>query len=248
MRTRDKILIELAETVDYWNYVSGLYNKRSHDILGLRMTKKDRKVEQAVRRLVSIGEIEKEISPDGDVRYKITSLGLNTLNRTINLNKIIQNPWDKKWRFVIFDIEEKNKEIRECVKDRLRQLWFGQLQKSVWVSPHPIIDEVEELLKAKEIKTGVLLFEAEKIGSSSNKEIAHQAWDLPMIAERYVELVENYNKDSLTDEEKAGSDFANEYLEILKIDPYLPDEILPQDWPGKNAKKLFNNLRISKNH
>jgi len=243
MRTKDKILIELAETVDYWSYVSGLYNKRSHDILGLRMGKKDRKVEQAVRRLVSVGEIEKEVSQEGEIRYKITSLGLKTLNRTININKINKKPWDKKWRIVIFDIEERSRNARERVRNHLRQLGFGLLQESVWISPHPVIDEIEELFKTENIEIGVLFFEAEKVGSYSNEEIAMKAWDLPAISERYSLLIENCKKNINVNSSVVNTSFFGQYLEILKEDPYLPDEILPADWGGREARKIFDEIR-----
>jgi len=245
MRTRDKILIDLAETIDYGNYISGLYNKRTHDILGLRMGKKDRKVEQAVRRLLAVKEIEKEITREGDVRYKITSLGLNTLNRIISVNKLAKKQWDRKWRFVVCDVEEKQRFNRDRIRDHLYRLSFGHLQKSVWISPHPVIDELEELFKTEKIETGVLFFEAEKVGSLTNEEIAKKAWDLSRISEMYAILLEKYGEDVSVNQEKAKFDFVDEYLEILKDDPCLPNEVLPSDWKGREARKLLEKIKKS---
>lgn len=243
MRTRDKILIELAEAVDYGSYFSSLYNKRSHDVFGLYMGKKDRKVEQAIRRLLSVGEIEKEVSRDGDVRYKITSLGLNTLSRTVSLNKIAQKPWDKKWRFVVFDIEEKKRSIRDTIRDHLYRLGLGPLQKSVWISPHSVLDEIEKLFISEKIESGVLFFEAEKVGSYSNEEIAKKAWDLSGVSESYAILIENHKKEVDENPGQARENYIDGYLEILKGDPCLPNEVLPSNWQGREARKLFDKIK-----
>ena len=50
--------------------------------------------------------------------------------------------WDKKWRVVIFDIQEKKRNLRTLLRDSLRRLGFIKLQNSVWVYPY----ECEELI------------------------------------------------------------------------------------------------------
>lgn len=49
--------------------------------------------------------------------------------------------WDHKWRIVIFDIPEKLRGRRDFLRKELREFDFHQLQKSVWVSPYPILAE-----------------------------------------------------------------------------------------------------------
>lgn len=53
--------------------------------------------------------------------------------------------WDKKWRIVIFDIEDKKRIKREALRGFLKRLQFYQLQKSVWVHPFDCEDEVRLL-------------------------------------------------------------------------------------------------------
>jgi hypothetical protein len=50
--------------------------------------------------------------------------------------------WDGKWRFVIFDIPERLKIAREALREKLNNLDFYQLQKSVFVFPYPCEREV----------------------------------------------------------------------------------------------------------
>jgi len=53
--------------------------------------------------------------------------------------------WDKKWRIVIFDIPESKKFFREIFRGKLKELYFYELQKSVWVVPFNCSDEINLL-------------------------------------------------------------------------------------------------------
>lgn len=53
--------------------------------------------------------------------------------------------WDKKWRILIFDIEEKYRTKREALRGKLKELGLYQLQKSVWVCPYHFQEEVDVL-------------------------------------------------------------------------------------------------------
>lgn len=51
--------------------------------------------------------------------------------------------WDGKWRIVMFDIPEKRKKAREALREKLRELGFKELQKSVFVNPFECKDEID---------------------------------------------------------------------------------------------------------
>src|SRR4030042_4453565 len=53
--------------------------------------------------------------------------------------------WDKKWRVLIFDIDEKNKMKREALRGKLKELGLFQLQKSVWICPYDFFKEMDTL-------------------------------------------------------------------------------------------------------
>ena len=56
-----------------------------------------------------------------------------------------QKRWDGKWRLVIFDIPERIRGRRDFLRRELNSFGFHQLQKSVWVIPHPLPDGFSEL-------------------------------------------------------------------------------------------------------
>jgi len=51
--------------------------------------------------------------------------------------------WDKKWRFLMFDIPEFQKVDREVFREKLKDLGFLRFQKSVWVYPYPCENEID---------------------------------------------------------------------------------------------------------
>lgn len=53
--------------------------------------------------------------------------------------------WDKKWRILIFDIEEKYRMRRESLRGKLKELGLYQLQRSVWVCPYHFEREMDVL-------------------------------------------------------------------------------------------------------
>jgi DNA-binding transcriptional regulator PaaX len=50
--------------------------------------------------------------------------------------------WDKKWRILIFDIENKQNIKREALRGKIKEWGLYQLQKSVWVYPYDFQKEI----------------------------------------------------------------------------------------------------------
>ncbi len=67
--------------------------------------------------------------------------------------------WDKKWRMVIFDIPEHHKKARNALRDKLRELEFYQLQKSVWIHPYECRDEINFIIEFFNISSYVRMAE-----------------------------------------------------------------------------------------
>jgi len=79
-------------------------------------------------------------------KYKINDLKIKTAEK-----------WDKKWRVLIFDIEDKHRAKREALRGKIKELGLYQLQKSVWVCPYEFKKEMKLLrdffgLETKEMK------------------------------------------------------------------------------------------------
>ena len=86
---------------------------------------------------------------DGSVEVILTENGKKkALAYKIDEMKITEPArWDKKWRLVIFDIPEKKKRAREALREKLKELGFKELQKSVFVHPFESKDEVDFIVE-----------------------------------------------------------------------------------------------------
>lgn len=65
---------------------------------------------------------------------------------------------DGRWLMIIFDIPEKEKRIRERLRNALVDLGYEQLQKSIWVCPYDVHKDTEEFIRFYDISSYVKLF------------------------------------------------------------------------------------------
>ncbi len=103
------------------------------------------------------------------VRIKITRKGLNFFQNR-KTDKIIlkkQDKWDTFWRFVIFDIPEKQHLLRDAFRRKLKELGFREVQKSVWVYPYPCRNELATLCQLYKLEKFVSLVEGKYLGDDS---------------------------------------------------------------------------------
>ena len=112
-------------------------------------------------RLIILRELE-----NNRLVVELTEKG-KRLVREIKVDELsIEKPgtWDKKWRVVIFDIpDETKRRARDALRDKLKNLGFYQLQKSVLAFPYPCEKEVQFLCELFEITPFVNLIVAESI-------------------------------------------------------------------------------------
>lgn len=95
-----------------------------------------------VRQIIQRLEKQKMISIKGDF-ISITSKGKKRLlHYDLQEIKLEEKP-DGKWRIVIYDVAELNKNQREAFRGMLRKLKFLPIQKSVYITPFPCEDEIE---------------------------------------------------------------------------------------------------------
>lgn len=102
-------------------------------------------IESSRKRLVAQGFLE--YSSEGFIR--LTPKGEAKL-RQLELHEYkTKKPkrWDKKWRVLIFDIQEERRVLRDKIRNTLVVIGFQKLQYSVWVYPYDCEDLIT-LLKA----------------------------------------------------------------------------------------------------
>ncbi len=159
-------------------------------------------------------------------------------------------PWDRRWLVVLASVPERDRNIRYRMGLGLNWAGMGSLGQGLWICPW--VDQepaVTELLN----RLGVIgtTFRAELGALGSGPELVAQAWDLPDLAERYQRFLAA--TDALTDAATADLDGSAAAVELAGLvhhwrrfpflDPDLPHELLPADWPGPLAARRFGEVR-----
>jgi hypothetical protein len=72
--------------------------------------------------------------------------------------------WDGKWRVLIFDIPEIIRAARDVFRNKIQELQFYNLQKSVYVTPKPCEKEILKLARMLGIEKSVHILETIKLG------------------------------------------------------------------------------------
>jgi DNA-binding transcriptional regulator PaaX len=124
----------------------------------------DRKrLAQIVREFYAERVVDYKEKEDGMVEIVLTKNGRKKALKFQFDEMKIKEPdkWDGKWRMVIFDIPEKKKKAREALREKLKDLGFKELQKSVFIYPHECENEIDFIVEVFEIRNHVRFLHVE---------------------------------------------------------------------------------------
>lgn len=228
LRISDKFLIGLSvvgEVFDKFEEIRPSKRKWAESAYGLfPHNYKKENYYTAVSRMLKSEVIERVIV-DGEAKLRISAKGKGLLSRDFSFLNLQKNKWDRKWRIVTFDIPVKKTKLRDNLRYKLKELGFGKLQQSIWISPLPIEDDIYEFLESNNLKKQVYVFISEKI-LGDIEIIVDKIWGIEKINNLYKKAFTENNKDA--------------YYKALSIDPFLPKELLPKNWWGdRPLTKLF---------
>ncbi len=233
LRTSEKILFVLNFFGDFLEDEKnplGLFSSSYRSVFSFTPNKKTRNhFQQALSRLTGGGLVERQRSV-GQTFLRLTSAGRNKLIRSFpNLNRRPARAWDGHWRLVSFDVAEPYRKIRNLLREILKDFGFARLQESLYLCPFSIESELKSYLNGTKLDRFVKIFRTEKTGE--DKEIAAKLWNLEEINDKYQKVLRDFevngNKALLRER----------FLEVVSNDPYLPLDLLPDDWVGSYVEK-----------
>lgn len=156
-------------------------------------------------------------------------------------------PWDGLWSLVAFSIPEQNRAARDSLRKQLRWLGFAPLYDGLWVAPRDHAVEVIGQLSELGITTATA-FRASTVPGSSPEGLPQRAWDLDSLREKYDRFIASTER--LRQGTQAGrvspvaalvarTRVMDEWRTFPGLDPDLPAELLPSEWPRAAARELF---------
>ena len=261
LRPQDILLLGLTNVLDFAEEVKdpmGIVSRSYKNMYGWTPNQyKRHNFNHLVWRSLKTGYIEKVVK-DGMPYLHLTSYGKSRIERDFPLLAIQRGKWDKKWRIVIFDIEEVSRQIRERFRHKLKELGFGMLQESVFISPYDIAKDFAEFIESQGLSEAAYVLEVSNIVVGDMKSLANRVWNLEKLDKEYNRIIQKIKENDLTaigDRIKQLNEKSNngktkdliskiwkEYLEIVLKDPFLPKELLPIDWGGVKARFLIKKL------
>lgn len=143
---------------------------------------------QAVWRSVKTGDIEKVVK-NNKAYLRLTTVGKKKVNRDFPLTGFSRK-WNKKWVILTFDIEEKSRKLRNILRNKLKNIGFGMLQQSVWITPLPIAKDITEFLDDSNFKEHVFILEISGVLLGDPKELARRVWHLDDLEQMQIDIDE----------------------------------------------------------
>lgn len=186
--------------------------------------------------------------------YYLTERGVKRMDEAARrIFKLQPSEWDGRWRMFLYTIPEEKRHIRDELRKELVWSGFGSSSASLWLSPNHLEEQVELLIEKYDISEHVHFFIADYKGPHENIALVNECWNLDEISEKYREFIKMYSERYVVDRSKIeqgkmsdGECFVeraklvHEYRKFLFIDPGLPTELLPDEWPGEHAARLFS--------
>jgi phenylacetic acid degradation operon negative regulatory protein len=146
--------------------------------------------------------------------------------------------WDGRWLLVVLRVPEPRRELRHQLTTQLAWAGFGSLGNGLWITPH--VDR-EALIKAEE-PAQLLSFRAELGALGGTERVLDEAWDLPGLREHYEQFIDDFAQTAPSTGAEtfaAQTAIVHAWRRFPFIDPDLPDDLLPRDWPRRRAYELF---------
>ena len=197
-------------------------------------------VRTAISRMVMQGWLE-PVTLEGGRGYRATTRANRRLDEAGDRIYGRHHPrWDGAWHLAFVD-PPATRSARGRLRADLAFLGYAELADNVWVSP---------------FERGELDSVLERAGASARTARAvdvdpapTEAWDLDELRAAYDGWLANADGLLAGHLEEHGDDdeaafagrfhLVHEWRKFLFADPGLPEQLLPQDWPGRAAAELF---------
>jgi phenylacetic acid degradation operon negative regulatory protein len=154
---------------------------------------------------------------------------------------------DDGWLLLVFSVPESERVRRHELRTLLAGLGFGTVAPGVWVAPATLYCEARDALSRAGLSTYTELFRGAHLGDVSAR--LGEWWDLEALTALYASFCTTWRPAFRRRIQLPPADAFAAYVPMLTawrrlpyLDPGLPLEHLPHDWPGIEAGEIFTSL------
>jgi phenylacetic acid degradation operon negative regulatory protein len=154
--------------------------------------------------------------------------------------------WDGAWSIVTWSMAGGSPASAHRVRTNLRELGYAPLSPGVWVSPDQPTAELKQAL-AVDGDVRFTVFDATD-AAFDGADSPMTAWDVDEIRPKYVEFLKLFKPELAKTENRSinpakalvsRTRAVYRWFVIAALDPDLPAELLPVNWPRAEAHQLF---------
>ncbi len=206
---------------------------------------------QAMARMSERGWLARE-KVGRQVRWVLTdparSLLVTGAERIYNFGQRVRS-WDGTWLVLLASVPETERSVRYRMSVGLRWAGFGSVGQGTWLSPWADQELVAvNLLEELGVDATSFVSRLGQIGSATD--LVSSAWDLADLRAGYEAFIADTA--GLTTKAHSGRAAAGDLATLVhrwrrfpSLDPDLPRELLPADWPERIAAKRFAEARAA---
>ena len=152
-------------------------------------------------------------------------------------------PWHGRLYLITYDISEKQRAVRDNLRQFLKDQGAKLIQQSVWISAYDLTNKITRNKLVGD--NGVVLVSSLKQGVGVGREkidrLIQKLYRLDKLNDSYNNFIKIVvRQKELSNEGRVMLKMM--FLSILKDDPQLPRALLPANWQGDKAYKLYTNL------
>ncbi len=156
--------------------------------------------------------------------------------------------WDEWWTLVAFSLPQEESTQRRLLRGQLRWLGFAPLYDGLWVSPDALNPTVKDRLLS--VSGGAIsVFRARhvELPIATNRDPI-EAWDVAAVARQYEAfvgywepLLPSVRNRTITGAAavRARTEIMDTYRRFPVLDPQLPIQLMPGNWPRARARQAF---------
>lgn len=251
---RSKILISLFLLSDV-NFLPVMIDEKFQKLFDLPL---NQKTKGTLSGLLKEGLIEKneghnykeenysavDLKPSDSNKYRLTEKGFLKLCLQFPFFRFLKEKWDGRWRIISYEIPENKRKLRDRLRREMQGWGLGPWHRSFWLTPHPVIENLRELVLGKEEEQYIQAFEAD-YAFGDREILIEKVWEKSKLEKNYRELFKKWHEVLSSSDEKLikFKKIIDSYIDLLRLDPGLPKELIGENWIGFESWSIFKEIR-----
>ncbi|MFC0450373.1 PaaX family transcriptional regulator C-terminal domain-containing protein [Rhodococcus jostii] len=157
--------------------------------------------------------------------------------------------WDGQWTVAVFSVPETQRILRQRLRTLLENGGFAMFADAVWVCPWDRRDHASRI--GSDLGVHLALFRGEFFACGDSEMTPSRAFDLRAVRKEYDTFLDTHADEAaaiirgqLTADRALvlRTTVLRDWRRIAALDPALPQQLLPMDWPQGEARQVFEVL------